>query len=118
MEKENVKNYEQLAADIVYAMQCGKDVENSYESDDGTCNLDFCVISLPGWRIDSLRKAVQKANENTGLRIFMYRHGTKGRFAITPDTHCQGYPRTANAEKIAQVLSDKGWNCSVYYLMD
>ena len=113
-------DYQRLAEDVVYAVQCGKAVEEAMDNDDGTCNLDFCLIKLPPrTRRDTLHKALAAVESREKVSVHMGKSFRfKNYFAIYPDTDCQANARNANVEEIVKVLTERGWDCMVFYLMD
>lgn len=102
--------YKKLQEDLEIAKAVGREAEEHYMAlhnynDGGTCNFDSPTIRLPRWN--------KRNVESLGAYEWY-----KSRFVFSPNSRCQGYGRTVNAEAMCKALSDMGYDAGMYYQMD
>ena len=94
--------YAKLRADLEIAKAVGREAEDRYMiennyNDGGTCNFDSPTILLPRWN--------KKKVESLGAFEWY-----KSRFVFSPNSRCQGYGRTVNAEAMSKALTEMGYS--------
>ncbi len=105
--------YEKLKWDLIEAAEKAK--EEAIETDDGgTCNFDCCVLFLPRYNEKKTIEAIKAA----GMSGFKSIHFGKVCYMLGNPIFAQGNRRTAQAEKINEVMKSKGYDTTVYYQMD
>ena len=105
--------YLQLSHDLAAAAAVA--LKASARSDDeGTCNLDTAVISLPRWQGEKIKQAAEAA----GVRVSAFEWFGSRRYFVFVDAAGQANRRTAAAEAMAQALRGFGYSASVYYQAD
>ena len=104
-------NLNKLTADLKDARKAATEAISGM-SDGGTCNFD-CPYLYTGGQFKRRSKRVEAAIEAAGLRVFW----SKG-YHLMGFPGGQGLTRTAAAKAAAELLSERGWDCSVYYQMD
>lgn len=105
--------YEQLKQDLTEAVEKAK--ETALTTDDGgTCNFDSCLLFLPRYNEEKTIEAIKAV----GIGGFKSNHFGKVCYMLGNPIFAQGNQRTAQAEKINEVMRSKGYNTAVYYMMD
>ena len=105
-----------LTADLKDALVAATEAISGM-SDGGTCNFD-CPYLYTGGQFKRRNKRVEAAIEAAGLRVYWTNYGfTKG-YHLMGFPGGQGLTRTAAAKAAADLLSERGWDCSVHYQMD
>lgn len=108
-----MNKYEKLQKDLTEAV--GKAKEKAMTTDDGgTCNFDCCVLFLPRYNQEKTLEAINA----TGVRGFKSNHFGKVCYMLSNPILAQGYQRTAQAEKISEIMKSKGYDTTVYYMID
>jgi hypothetical protein len=107
--------YAKLRDDIREALLKGEVAEMVSGNDWGTCNFDSPTLYLPRWK----KELVEQAAKEAGTHCWKLGYGYwKGFYLISPNTHSQGNPRTANAEAMHDHFNSLGYTSGVYYMMD
>ena len=105
--------YEKLKQDLTEAVEKAK--EKAMLTDDGgTCNFDCCLLFLPRYNEEKTIEAIKAA----GISGFKSNHFGKVCYMLSNPVFAQGNCRTAQAEKINEVMRSKGYDTAVYYMMD
>lgn len=106
--------YAKLRDDLILALTVGSAVEEANPEDGGTCNFDSLEIHLPRWKGDLIKQAAKEA----GTRAFSTTvYGSKI-WLFNPKTKGQANARSRNAEAMAKIMQERGYDASVWYQMD
>ena len=105
--------YLKLSEDLAYAASIAKEVAERID-DGGTCNFDSAVLYLKGWNEEKVKQAANAAGVGCSTwTMFGVKH-----FVFSPSVRAQANARTEAAEAMKNVLSEKGYEASMYYQMD
>ena len=105
--------YEQLRQDLTEAVN--QAVVTALNTDDGgTCNFDSCLLFLPRYNEEKTIEAINAA----GIGGFKSNHFGKVCYMLGNPIFAQGNRRTAQAEKINEVMRSKKYDTDVYYMID
>lgn len=96
------------------AVQVAKALQDT--EDGGSCNFDAPKLYLDGWT----RAKVECAVEAAGLKCFDHRFFPKAKrgWVICGGTSGQGNRRSRMAERMAEYLTNVGYDCQMYYQAD
>ena len=108
-----MSKYEKLQNDLIEAVKMAKE-EAMITDDGGTCNFDCCILFLPRYNEEKTIEAIKAA----GVGGFKSNHFGKVCYMLGNPIFAQGNQRTAQAEKINEVMKAKGYDTAVYYQMD
>lgn len=104
--------YELLTAALVVAKETAKTV--SVGDDGGSCNFDSLELSLPHFNAQKTLDAINDA----GLHGYVVTHWGSRLFLVNSPVGRQGSSNTRQAEAMAKVMRDAGYDASVWYQVD
>ena len=81
----------------------------AYTDDSGSCNFDHPIIKI--------NRLTKKQAESLPLRVSKC-YGGGGWWSVDSALYGQAMRRTAMAEAFARKMSELGFECSVYYMLD
>ena len=112
-EKKLPEKYLKLAADLaeVHARALA---ETADVDDGGTCNFDSPTLMLPRW----VKAYVREAARIAGVGAFQTKTWGSTFWVICPRVPAQANRRTVCAERMSQLLNEKGYESYMYYQMD
>lgn len=114
MSKILTGKYAQLRDDLILALTVGSAVEAANPEDGGTCNFETLQLYLPRWK----HKLVEQAAKEAGTRGFTTTAYGSKIWLFPPNTNGQANARTRNAEAMAKIMHQRGYDASVWYQMD
>lgn len=109
----NTNKYEKLTSNLSLAIEKATEVA-AVTDDNGTCNFDSCVLLLPRWNEKETLNAIKAA----GVRGFKSSFLGKQCYFIVNPVSAQGNRNTVQAEKIANIMSQLGYEAYCYMQMD
>ena len=105
--------YLKLSQDLRTAAAAARQAA-ALSDDEGTCNCDTAMLTLPKWHGAKVKQAADAA----GVNCSAFEWFGQRRYFVSCGATGQGNSRTAAAEAMAKALSDLGYAASVYYQMD
>ena len=105
--------YLKLSQDLRTAAAAARQAA-ALSDDEGTCNFDTAMLTLPKWHGAKVKQAADAA----GVICSAFEWFGQRRYFVSCGAAGQANSRTAAAEAMAKVLSELGYAASVYYQMD